>query len=381
MKLSNNLKKIILVLGIFIGLILISWGICLLFDKGFNGMIIEWFNRNYIHTVDYYAPITNEYSSVSFIDWEGLKRLFFVALVCILCIGCFIVMLSAYLYAKSRVKLNTKIISNMLNDYIASDKDITEIFSEDYEDIAIQMSKIKNQMKSTEQRIKDETVRKNDLILYLAHDLKMPLASVIGYLHLLKEEPQISEELKNKYISISLDKAIRLEDLTNEFFEIARFNLSDITLRYSTINLTRLLEQLIFEFKPMLQEKNLLCNLNADNEILLQCDADKLQRVFDNLLRNAVAYSFPDTQINIEQEKQSDYVVIRFTNHGNTIASKDLERIFEQFYRLDVSRNTNDGKAGLGLAIAKEIITLHGGTITAGSENEMIEFTVTIPLI
>lgn len=381
MKLSNNLKKIILVLGIFIGLLLISWGICLLFDKGFNGMIIEWFNRNYIHTVDYYAPITNEYSSVSFIDREGLKRLFFVALVCILCIGCFIVMLSAYLYAKSRVKLNTKTISNMLNDYIASDKDITEIFSEDYEDIAIQMSKIKNQMKSTEQRIKDETVRKNDLILYLAHDLKTPLASVIGYLHLLKEEPQISEELKNKYISISLDKAIRLEDLTNEFFEIARFNLSDITLRYSTINLTRLLEQLIFEFKPMLQEKNLLCNLNADNEILLQCDADKLQRVFDNLLRNAVAYSFPDTQINIEQEKQSDYVVIRFTNHGNTIAPKDLERIFEQFYRLDVSRNTNDGKAGLGLAIAKEIITLHGGTITAGSENEMIEFTVTIPLI
>lgn len=381
MKLSNNLKKIILVLGIFIGLILISWGICLLFDKGFNGMIIEWFNRNYIHTVDYYAPITNEYSSVSFIDREGLKRLFFVALVCILCIGCFIVMLSAYLYAKSRVKLNTKTISNMLNDYIASDKDITEIFSEDYEDIAIQMSKIKNQMKSKEQRIKDETVRKNDLILYLAHDLKTPLASVIGYLHLLKEEPQISEELKNKYISISLDKAIRLEDLTNEFFEIARFNLSDITLRYSTINLTRLLEQLIFEFKPMLQEKNLLCNLNADNEILLQCDADKLQRVFDNLLRNAVAYSFPDTQINIEQEKQSDYVVIRFTNHGNTIAPKDLERIFEQFYRLDVSRNTNDGKAGLGLAIAKEIITLHGGTITAGSENEMIEFTVTIPLI
>ena len=381
MKLSNNLKKIILVLGIFIGLLLISWGICLLFDKGFNGMIIEWFNRNYIHTVDYYAPITNEYSSVSFIDWEGLKRLFFVALVCILCIGCFIVILAAHLYAKSRVKLNTKIIGNMLNDYITSDKEIMDIFSEDYEDIAIQISKIKNQMKSTEQRIKDETARKNDLILYLAHDLKTPLASVIGYLHLLKEEPQISEELKNKYISISLDKAIRLEDLTNEFFEIARFNLSDITLRYSTINLTRLLEQLIFEFKPMLQEKNLSCNLNADNEVLLQCDADKLQRVFDNLLRNAVTYSFSNTQINITQEIKSDCVVVRFTNHGNNISSTDLERIFEQFYRLDVSRNTNDGKAGLGLAIAKEIITLHGGTITADSENEMIEFTVTIPLI
>ena len=101
----------------------------------------------------------------------------------------------------------------------------------------------------------DALQRKNDLIMYLAHDLKTPLASVIGYLNLLRDEGQISEELREKYLSISLNKAERLEDLIDEFFEIARFNLSTVTLQYSRINLTRLLEQLTYEFKPMLREK------------------------------------------------------------------------------------------------------------------------------
>lgn len=381
MKLNNISKKIFLIVVIFIGVILVSIGIYLLFDKVFNGMLIDWFEKNYIHTIEEYLPFTDEYRSISTVDWGRLKRMIFVVLVCVLCIGVFCTLLFSYFYAKSKVKQNTKIIGNILNDYIASEKEMTDIFSEDYEDIALQVSKIKTQIRSTEQRIKDETNRKNDLILYLAHDLKTPLASVIGYLHLLKEEKQISEEMRDKYISISLDKATRLEDLINEFFEIARFNLSDMTLQYSTINLTRLLEQLVFEFKPMLQEKDLLCNLNAADEVLLKCDADKLQRVFDNLLRNAVTYSFSNTQINITVDKKIDCVVVKFVNHGHTISQKDLERIFEQFYRLDVSRNTNDGKAGLGLAIAKEIITLHGGTIAAISENKIIEFTVTIPLL
>lgn len=99
--------------------------------------------------------------------------------------------------------------------------------------------------------------RKNDLVMYLAHDLKTPLSSVIGYLTLLRDEGQISDELRERYLSISLDKAERLEDLINEFFEITRFNLSGITLVYGKINLTRMLEQLAYEFKPMLAGKNL----------------------------------------------------------------------------------------------------------------------------
>lgn len=222
--------------------------------------------------------------------------------------------------------------------------------------------------------------RKNDLVVYLAHDLKTPLTSVIGYLTLLRDERQISEELREKYLSISLDKAERLEDLINEFFEITRFNLSNITLEYSRVNLTRLLEQLTYEFKPILLEKNLECNLQIEPDVMIRCDVDKMQRVFDNLLRNAVNYSFDNTEIHITAVQEDHRISITFTNSGNTIPEEKLSRIFEQFYRLDTARSSRNGGAGLGLAIAKEIVTLHGGTITARSENDIIEFEVVIPL-
>lgn len=221
--------------------------------------------------------------------------------------------------------------------------------------------------------------RKNDLVVYLAHDLKTPLASVIGYLNLLHDEKQISEELREKYISISLDKAERLEDLVNEFFEIAKYNLTNITLQYSRINLTRLFEQLIYDFKPMFKEKNLDCNLSIEKDIMISCDAGKIQRVFDNLLRNAVIYSYDNTSVDILVERQDKNLSIKFTNQGDTIPEEKLEQIFEQFYRLDSSRSTSSGGAGLGLAIAKQIIVLHNGTITAESYDGLAIFEITLP--
>lgn len=223
--------------------------------------------------------------------------------------------------------------------------------------------------------------RKNDLVVYLAHDLKTPLTSVIGYLTLLRDENQISEELREKYLSISLEKAERLVDLINEFFEITRFNLSSITLEYSRINLTRMLEQLVYEFKPMLLEKNLKCELDIPPNIMIKIDANKMQRVFDNLLRNAVNYSFDNGTIYIAVKQDENNLHIKFTNCGNTIPKEKLERIFEQFYRLDTARSSRSGGAGLGLAIAKEIVELHNGTITAESKDETIEFEVILPLL
>lgn len=226
----------------------------------------------------------------------------------------------------------------------------------------------------------DAVQRKNDLIMYLAHDLKTPLASVIGYLSLLRDEREISEELREKYLSIALEKAERLEDLINEFFEIARFNLSTVTLQYSRVNLTRLLEQLIYEFGPITREKGLSCRLSVDEDIMLRCDPEKIQRVLDNLLRNAVIYSYENTEIDIIAARQGDELRIRFINQGDTIPAEKLDRIFEQFYRLDIARSTKSGGAGLGLAIAKQIVELHGGAITAKSDEDGIEFTVTLPV-
>lgn len=242
-----------------------------------------------------------------------------------------------------------------------------------------------NYIKHTLEQRKLETElaeqRKNDLVVYLAHDLKTPLTSVIGYLTLLRDESKISEELREKYLSISLEKAERLEDLINEFFEITRFNLSNLTLEYSRVNLTRLLEQLTYEFKPMFLEKNLKCELEIAPDTMIKCDANKMHRVFDNLLRNAVNYSFDEGTIHIAATQNENGLSIKFTNCGNTIPQEKLERIFEQFYRLDTARSSRNGGAGLGLAIAKEIVELHKGTITAQSDNEVIEFEVTIPIL
>lgn len=240
-----------------------------------------------------------------------------------------------------------------------------------------------NEIRHTLVRRKMETEnaekRKNDLVVYLAHDLKTPLTSVIGYLTLLKDEKEISEELREKYLSISLEKAEHLEDLINEFFDITKFNLSNISLDYSVVNLTRFLEQLIFEFQPMFLEKDLTCQLEAEPKIMLCCDAKKMQRVFDNLLRNAVNYSFPHGKIRIIVVNRQTEISIRFVNRGTTISEEKLERIFEQFYRLDASRSGKSGGAGLGLAIAKEIVERHQGTILARSAHEEIEFEVTLP--
>ena len=221
--------------------------------------------------------------------------------------------------------------------------------------------------------------RKNDLVVYLAHDLKTPLTSVIGYLTLLRDEPQISPELRARYTGIALEKAERLEDLINEFFDITRFNLSHLELEKQTVDLSRMLQQVVSEFEPMLAEEQLTCALDLPARMDYPCDPDKLARVFDNLLRNACHYSTPGTNVQISGAETDTSIVLSFHNEGRTIPPEKLERIFDQFFRLDSSRATRTGGAGLGLAIAKEIVELHGGTISARSWDNQVEFQVTLP--
>lgn len=240
-----------------------------------------------------------------------------------------------------------------------------------------------NSIKHTLEKRKSDALlaeqRKNDLIVYLAHDLKTPLTSVIGYLTLLRDEPQISQELRCRYTEIALDKAERLEELINEFFDITRFNLTALTLETERFHLSRMLEQLASEFHPILAERELRWSLNIAPDIMLVGDADKLARAFDNLIRNAVNYSYAGTEISLYAQTEADMVKIMIKNSGKTIPPDKLSHIFEQFYRADAARSSATGGAGLGLAIAKEIVELHGGTITAASANECTIFIVTLP--
>ncbi len=224
-----------------------------------------------------------------------------------------------------------------------------------------------------------EAQKKADLITYLAHDIKTPLASVIGYLNLLSEAADMPEELRRKYTRITLDKAERLEELINEFFDITRFNLSTIPLELEQIDLSFMLAQIADESYPLLKAGGRWARVEAEDGLYILGDANKLARVFHNILKNAIAYSYENTEIFIHARKEKNWVQIDFSNQGKVIPKQKLDMIFEKFYRLDMARSTKTGGAGLGLAIAKEIVTEHKGTICVESNEERTVFTICLP--
>lgn len=221
--------------------------------------------------------------------------------------------------------------------------------------------------------------RKNELVMYLAHDIRTPLTSVIGYLSLMAEAPDMPAEQRAKYVNITLEKANRLENMINEFFEITRYNMQRISVSKEITDLYYMLVQISDELSPVLSENGNTIIIKANENITVFGDPDKLARVFNNVLKNAAAYSYKNTKIIISAFESEDRTVISFENKGKTIPKDKLSAMFEKFYRLDDSRASDTGGSGLGLAIAKEIVTLHGGTINARSSGDTIVITISLP--
>ena len=373
---KSNIKYILKACLIISGIILFCFGAVWLMDQRLNGVFKEWFYSRFVIVTQYPS---NETVGISFKNWPELKQFFiniFIAFVIIL-ILCTV--LSAYFYARHRSKKDIKfILSSMSSIMKPNNDDLT--LPRKYSEIETQLIKIKAISQKHQQLVETEMQRKNDLITYLAHDLKTPLASVIGYLSLLDESQDMPIVQKAKYVGIALNKAYRLEDLINEFFEITRFNLQSIVLNKGKINLTFMLQQMADEFYPMLAPQMKQVTVHVPDVLTLLGDADKLARVFNNILRNAIVYSYDSSVIDIFAVQQEGNIVITFTNQGDQIPLQKLDTIFEKFYRLDSSRSTNKGGAGLGLAIAKEIVTAHGGMITAESSKEHTVFSVMLPI-
>lgn len=289
-----------------------------------------------------------------------------------------------------------------------------------------QLNQIRIQAEADRQQAHETNQRKDDMLMYMAHDLKTPLTSVIGYLTLLNDEPDIPETTRQRYLGVVLKKALRLEELINGFFEITRFNFSHMILEKSYVNMSMMVNQILYEFQPVFAEKRLQFTFEAPEEVYVYCDVEKMERVYDNLFKNVANYSYTDTQIRVclsekipaetrqrmlegqeagqnivletaetgrnvmpgqTEEKQEAAGVRKASggmrliveNHGRTIPREKLEHLFEQFFRLDSSRDSHTGGSGLGLAVVKEIIQLHGGTVACESENEIIRFIVELP--
>ncbi len=271
-----------------------------------------------------------------------------------------------------------------------NDKEI--LLSPEMEPMERKLNVLRQTLEKRELEAKLAEERKNNLVMYLAHDIRTPLTSVIGYLSLLEEAPDMPPEQKAKYVHITLEKANRLEGLIQEFFEITRYNIQQIRLDKEWIDLYYMLVQMIEEFYPLMAEKGNRAALHSPENIKIFGDPTKLARVFNNILKNAIAYSAPNTPISIcveelptagldeEETATGDRKIrISFRNQGMTIPQDKLTAIFDKFYRMDEARNSNTGGAGLGLAIAREIVTLHEGKIYAASEKGEVVFCVELP--
>jgi two-component system sensor histidine kinase VanS len=251
--------------------------------------------------------------------------------------------------------------------------------------LSIEMAAMEGKLKAIKQTLgererdaRSAEQRKNDLVMYLAHDIKTPLTSVIGYLSLLDETPDMPPEQKAKYIGVTLDKAIRLERLVDEFFEITRLDFQADELVKESIDLYYMLAQMTDEFYPLLAADGKRAAIRVPEDMAICGDPDKLARVFNNILKNAVAYSPEKSVIDITAEISGDTASIVFTNEGG-IPKEKLDSVFEKFYRLDAARSSGTGGAGLGMSIAKEIVAMHGGRIYADSDGKHTSFTVELP--
>lgn len=219
--------------------------------------------------------------------------------------------------------------------------------------------------------------QKRELITNVAHDLRTPLTTIVGYLELIKNNPQLSKNEIHKYSSVAYDKSIRLQGMMDDLFEFTKLDNTDIKVHMTTINISELIMQLTDEFYPSFQEHKLTPIVNiSDHNLYTYGDGQLLARVFDNLISNALKYGQDGGKIKIEVLHDEETITIKVKNYGQTISKEDLPYIFNKFYRSDSSRSSATGGTGLGLAIAKNIVEIHKGNIFVTSRDNRTTFVV-----
>lgn len=326
-----------------------------------------------IRLIELWMDIDHEDAFYVYSDYfRGIKEVFFAAAI-VLIFLLLLVFLFRWLTRYFR-EINQGI------DCLLSDREEQIRLSQEMQPFEIKLNTVQNILIQREQAARAAEQRKNELVMYLAHDIRTPLTSIIGYLRLLEQIPDLPDEEKEKYVHISLEKTYRLEKMISEFFEITCYNTQQITIASKAIDLYYLLVQVIDEHLPLFTEHGNYITFHAAESLEVCGDPERLARVFNNLLKNAVAYSSKGTEITVNAEETPEHIVVTVSNHGKTIPDDKLETLFEKFYRLDESRTSNTGGTGVGLAIAKEIVLLHGGTISADSKNGLTTFTVKLPI-
>ncbi len=248
---------------------------------------------------------------------------------------------------------------------------------DEFSAMAVNLNKMVGDIRNLMDKEREAERTKNELITNVAHDLRTPLTSIIGYLELLSGKVEIPRDMQKKYIDIAYAKSKRLEKLIEDLFGFTKLNYGRVSMHVSRVDVVKLLSQLLEEFYPSFKNKNLSYELKSNvPAMVINADGNLLARLFDNLINNAIKYGADGKRVLVDIHASGQVVAISVTNYGYVIPEEELPLIFNKFYRVEQSRSTNTGGTGLGLAIVKNIVDMHGGTISVASDLNGTVFTV-----
>jgi two-component system OmpR family sensor kinase/two-component system phosphate regulon sensor histidine kinase PhoR len=231
---------------------------------------------------------------------------------------------------------------------------------------------------SREQAAKENQMRR-ELTQNIAHELKTPVASILGYTDTILDDPQMNCETQRQFIERTNAQARRLTALLQDISTLNRMDYAAHQLTMERTDVSAIVSDIVQETAIALEKCHMTLNNCLPQDIIIQGNPSLIYSIFRNLIDNAINYAGEGTTINISAESTKDVWTFRFSDNGAGIAPEHLPRIFERFYRIDKSRSRQMGGTGLGLAIVKNAVLLHGGTITAHSvENGGLEFVWTL---
>lgn len=252
--------------------------------------------------------------------------------------------------------------------------------NDEFGDIAKDINSANEKLKEAIQRGDFSESSKDQLVVNLAHDLRTPLTSVLGYLDLILKEENLTNEQSRHFLTIALTKSERLENLIDELFEVTRMNYGMLPIKKTSVNLIELLHQLTEELYPLFEKNGLVARINCESQLYMKGDGDLLARVFENLIVNAIHYGNDGQFIDFNGFIDKNDVVIQVVNYGNKIPENELPHLFDMFYTGDKSRTHQKRSSGLGLFIAKNIVEQHKGSITAKSSIIQTSFEIRLPI-
>lgn len=243
--------------------------------------------------------------------------------------------------------------------------------------VAENINHMTEELKNKIEKEREADKIKNELITNVSHDLRTPLTSIKGYLGLIKYKKYEDKAQLDEYINIAYNKSEKLEVLINDLFEYTKLSNKALNMKKENIIINDLLQQLTEELVPICEENSVTIEKNFNKvKANVFVDPNKMVRVFENLLMNAIRYSAKPGSIAVILSITGEYVYISVSNKCDGISKEDINKLFERFYRTEKSRSSETGGSGLGLAIAKSIVELHGGTIQVEYNEPDICFTV-----